>query len=123
MSKKFHPILFFHKDVFHGQILWGDAFYLRDLLLDQFSQDEKKPDKILKLTCVADVMGFYDYALELLVYLTVNYGNNEQYNFADDIVDCLTQLPSSPERNSKFAAIINQIRDYLSDSYAQKISI
>jgi FkbM family methyltransferase len=107
----------------HGQILWGDAFYLRDLLLDQFSQEEKKPDKILKLTCVADVMGFYDYALELLVYLTVNYGKNEQYNFADDIVDCLTQLSSSPERNSHFAAIINQIRDYLSDSYAQKILI
>jgi len=40
------------------------------------------PLKLLKLACIADVLGFYDYALELLIYLTNNYGDNPQYNFS-----------------------------------------
>ena len=67
----------------YGQILWGEAFYLRDLVLPQFSQEEKKPEKIFKLACVADVMGFYDFAVELLVYLTKNHGEDKKYNFTD----------------------------------------
>lgn len=74
----------------NGQILWGDAFYLRDLICDQFSKEEQSPSKILKLACVADVMGFYDYALELLVYLTKNYGQNGKYNFSD-LIDLTLQ--------------------------------
>jgi FkbM family methyltransferase len=65
----------------HGQILWGDAFYLRDLISEEFRGKTEKPEQIFKLACIADVMGFYDYAVELLVYLTVNYGQDEQYNF------------------------------------------
>lgn len=102
----------------HGQILWGEAFYLRDLISEQFIEEEKKPEKILKLACVADVMNFYDYALELLVYLTINYGENKKYNFADDIVNCLSQLSLSlPEKNDYFSSFINQIKNYLSDYY------
>jgi FkbM family methyltransferase len=67
----------------NGQLLWGDAFYLRDLLSENFIQEVRSPVKLLKLACVADVLGFYDYALELLVYLTKSYGENEQYNFTD----------------------------------------
>jgi FkbM family methyltransferase len=72
----------------HGQILWGDAFYLRDLISEQFTEEEQQPAKLLKLACVADVMGFYDYAVELLVYLTNNYGDNQQYNFQEIIGAC-----------------------------------
>ena len=62
--------------------MWGDAFYVRDLLSENFVQDVRSPFKLLKLACVADVLGFYDYGLELLVYLTNNYGDNPQYNFS-----------------------------------------
>jgi FkbM family methyltransferase len=65
----------------NGQLLWGDAFYLRDLLSENFIQEVRSPVKLLKLACVADVLGFYDYALELLIYLTNNYGDDRQYNF------------------------------------------
>jgi hypothetical protein len=68
-----------------GQILWGDAFYIRDLISNEFSKEEQQPSKLLKLACVADVMGFYDYAVELLVYLTKHYGQDKQYNFTDFI--------------------------------------
>lgn len=66
----------------YGQLLWGDAFYVRDLLSENFAQDVRSPLKLLKLACLADVLGFYDYGLELLVYLTNNYGDNPQYNFS-----------------------------------------
>lgn len=65
----------------NGQILWADAFYLRDLISEKFPKESQKPARILKLACVADVMGFYDYAVELLVYLTKHYGQDEKYNF------------------------------------------
>jgi FkbM family methyltransferase len=66
----------------NGQLLWGDAFYLRDLLSENFIEEVRSPVKLLKLACVADVLGFYDYALELLIYLTNNYGDDRQYNFS-----------------------------------------
>lgn len=74
-----------------GQILWADAFYLKDLLGEKFITEEKSPLKILKLACIADVMGFYDYALELLIYLTKNYGEDESYNFTEFINPILSQ--------------------------------
>lgn len=66
----------------HGQLLWGDAFYLRDLLSQDVIEELRSPLKLLKLACVADVLGFYDYALELLIYLTNYYGDNPRYNFS-----------------------------------------
>ncbi|WP_017293801.1 FkbM family methyltransferase [Geminocystis herdmanii] len=69
----------------HGQLLWGDAFYLRDLLSENFTKEVRSPLKLLKLACVADVLGFYDYALELLIYLTNHYGDDQQYNFSSFI--------------------------------------
>lgn len=69
----------------NGQLLWGDAFYLRDLLSENFTKEVRSPLKLLKLACVADVLGFYDYALELLIYLTNHYGDDRQYNFSSFI--------------------------------------
>lgn len=77
IQSPFHP---------QGQLLWGDAFYLRDLISEDFpKKDQQNPERIFKLACVADMMGFYDYAVEILVYLTRNFGEDKQYDFTDFI--------------------------------------
>ncbi len=97
-----------------GQMLWGDAFYFRDLIQEDLDSDLKTPDQILKLACIADVMDFPDYALEILEYLTLNHGNNPMYNFADDIVDTLSKFPSLVENGLGLLPIIISIRDRIS---------
>lgn len=49
-----------------GQLLWADAFYFRDLIREDITTPLKTPLQILKLACIADILGFPDYALELL---------------------------------------------------------
>jgi len=44
-----------------GQLLWGDAVYLRDYRC--FSSDSTK-ERVLKLCVVAGLLGFHDYTLE-----------------------------------------------------------
>jgi glycogen synthase len=75
-----------------GQLTWADACYFRDPLQPNADPRSKQPDRILKLACIADVLEFPDYALELLNYLTVEYGSDPRYNFADLIADCLAQF-------------------------------
>ena len=58
-----------------GQLLWADAFYFRDLIREDINISLKTPKQILKLACIADILDFPDYALELLEFLTVNYGD------------------------------------------------
>ncbi len=70
-----------------GQLIWTDGFYFR---VDQNFRF-KTPEQILKLACIADVLKFYDYALELLGYLTLKYGEQPNYNFTDCIVYALEQ--------------------------------
>lgn len=75
-----------------GQLLWGEAFYFCDLLQDAAMTRAKTPEQILKLACIADVLDFPDYALEILEYLTLNYGSDPDYNFADVILETLQQV-------------------------------
>ncbi len=96
-----------------GQLLWGEAFYLRDPIGDNANPIVKEPEKILKLACIADVLDFPDYALELLEYLTINYGNNAQYNFAETIIKSLSQIPQLVEKGLDSLPIVNKIRPYL----------
>jgi len=97
-----------------GQILWGDAYYFRDLIREDLDSDLKSPHQILKLACIADVMDFPDYALEILKYLTLKHGDNPMYNFADDIVDTLSMFPPLVENGLSSLPIIISIRDYIS---------
>ncbi|WP_009632848.1 FkbM family methyltransferase [Synechocystis sp. PCC 7509] len=97
-----------------GQILWGDAFYFRDLIGEGVNTALKTPEKIFKLACIADIMNFGDYALELLEYLTLNYGNNG-YNFADNIVESLSQFPDLVEQGLSSLAVVANIRDYVTE--------
>ncbi|MGQ4647754.1 FkbM family methyltransferase [Lyngbya aestuarii] len=98
-----------------GQLLWGDAFYLRDLIREDISTTLKTPEKIFKLACIADVMNFPDYSLELLEYLTLSYGEEAQYNFADNIVESLAQFPELVQQGLGSLPIVAQIRNYISD--------
>lgn len=75
-----------------GQLLWADAFYLRDPLQAPTEAFWRQPDRIFKLACIADVLEFTDYALELLQYLTIHYGHQPEYNFAEAIVASLGEV-------------------------------
>ncbi|WP_287636472.1 MULTISPECIES: FkbM family methyltransferase [unclassified Microcystis] len=79
-----------------AQMLWGDAFYFQDLI---GQSSPVSPEKLLKQACIADILYFPDYALELLEYLTVNYGSNPQYNFTEVINIGLSILKGNTSNN------------------------
>jgi FkbM family methyltransferase len=95
-----------------GQLLWGDAFYFRDLMRDDMSEQFKSPDKLLKLACIADILNFPDYALEVLEYLTLQYGSNLDYNFADSILESLASFPDLVESGLSSLPIVQNIRQF-----------
>lgn len=75
-----------------GTLIWGDAFYCRDLIEKRYHNHVcYTPENLLKLACLADLFDFLDYAFELLVYLTLHYGENPQYNFANSMITSLLQ--------------------------------
>jgi FkbM family methyltransferase len=76
-----------------GQLLWGDAIYLRDPFDKNTPEKFKTPIQIFKLACVADALQFTDYALELLKALTLEHGIESDYNFATTILNSLDQAP------------------------------
>ena len=94
-----------------GQLLWGDAFYFRDPIQSL----NQNPDQILKLACIADILNFPDYALELLEYLTLNYGKDRKYNLARIIIEGLSQFPELVNQGLSSLPIISRIQDFLSD--------
>lgn len=71
---------------------------------------------MLKLACIADVMDFPDYALEILEYLTLQYGRHTHYNFANNIVESLAQFPQLVEQGLGNFPIVEKIRDWVSGS-------
>jgi FkbM family methyltransferase len=96
-----------------GQILWGDAIYFRDLIRDDLASQLKKPEQIFKLACIADVLQFPDYALELLKYLTFNYGSETQFNYAKVVIDTLANLPGIIEEGQDKFPVFEQLKPFL----------
>jgi FkbM family methyltransferase len=97
-----------------GQILWGDAFYFYDFLREDLHISRPKtPAQLFKLACIADVMDFQDYALELLEYLTLNYGTDPQYNFADHILAGICSIPGFAEQDLNALPIVASLKDFL----------
>ncbi|WP_017745153.1 FkbM family methyltransferase [Scytonema hofmannii] len=88
-----------------GALIWSDAFYFRDLIGENLTTNLKTPEKILKLACLADVLSFPDYALELLVHLTLHYGKDEKYNFADCIIESLAYVTGLTKQSEKLASL------------------
>ncbi|MEG4285600.1 FkbM family methyltransferase [Microcoleus sp. A006_D1] len=97
-----------------GALIWSDAFYFRDLMRSNVDPSLKTPEKLLKLACLADVMKFHDYALEILVYLTLQYGGDIRYNLANNIIESLAQIPELVKLGLSSLPIIAKIRDYSS---------
>jgi FkbM family methyltransferase len=96
-----------------GALIWTDAFYFRDLMGSDLSPHLKTPDRLLKLACLADLMEFPDYTLEILEYLTVNYGRDPQYNFAQNIMECLKTIPELVKLGLESLPIVERLREYL----------
>jgi len=105
IQSKLHP----------GQILWGEGFYFRDLISKDCQFYSKEPEDILKLACIADVMNFTDYALEVFEYLILNYGQHEKYNVADQIVKSLTTFPSLTEKSFKDLTIVKDLKPFINN--------
>ncbi|HSF73963.1 MAG TPA: methyltransferase domain-containing protein, partial [Microcoleus sp.] len=99
-----------------GSLVWADAFYLRDLMRPNLNTHLQTPERILKLACIADVMDYTDYALELLEYLTLNYGNDPNYNLAENIIESLAQIPELVKQGLENLPIVNRLRDYISSN-------
>jgi len=95
-----------------GQLLWGDAFYMRDLLGNS-PTDLKTPYHLLKLACIADLMDCTDYALELLQYLTLEHGSNPKYNCAKQILEGLSQFPELVKNGLESLSVIQKIQSYI----------
>lgn len=96
-----------------GQLLWADAFQFRDLLREDIDTPLKTPENILKLACIADILGFLDYALELLEYLTVHYGSEERCNLALPIVESLSRVPELVEQGIDSLPIVMNLQPWL----------
>jgi FkbM family methyltransferase len=96
-----------------GQLLWGDAIYLRDLIDEACELELKVPKQILKLACLADVLQFPDYTLELLEYLTLNYGKDSQFNFTQVILESLAQFSELKDRGIENLPIFKSLEKFL----------
>lgn len=106
-----------------GTLIWADAFYFRDLIQKNCNISLKTPEQILKLACIADILDFTDYAVELLEYLTLRYGNDKTYNFADPIIELLAQVPDLVEKGLDSLPIVSRIRNYASRDSLQKYKL
>jgi FkbM family methyltransferase len=95
-----------------GQILWGDAIYLRDLIDDAYESDFKTPKRMLKLACLADVLQFPDFTLEILEHLTLNYGKDPHFNFTQVILESLTQFPELKDRGIENLPIFKSLEKF-----------
>lgn len=100
-------------NVHPGQLLWADAFYLRDPLQATSSGFYTQPAEILKLACIADALGFIDYSIEILEYLTIHYGQQPQYNLADTITESLSQVPGVTEMGIETIPTIQNLQAFL----------
>jgi FkbM family methyltransferase len=96
-----------------GQLLWGDAIYFRDLMSGKDFLDIKTPEQILKLACLADVLQFPDYSLELLEYLTLNHGNDSAFNITPAILESLEKFPELKERGLDNLAVVKNLIKFI----------
>ena len=98
-----------------GQRLWADAIYFFDLLALDKDSELRTPENIFKLACVSDAIGFVDYSLELLEYLTINYGKTDaRHNYADCIVSSLAAMPALIEKGLSSLEIVQNLEPFLS---------
>jgi len=95
-----------------GQLLWGDALYLREAAQTPEGEFEC-PDQAFKLACIADALEFIDYSLALLKTLTLKHGRDSRYNFAEEILERLKQIPGL-EESTDAIAFMTELEPFLS---------
>lgn len=72
-----------------GQLLWADALYFRDPLLENPHVTTQNYEKVFKLACFADIFNYSDYSLELFQYLLTKFPQNLPDNYINLIQECL----------------------------------
>ncbi|MBF2098974.1 MAG: FkbM family methyltransferase [Gloeomargaritaceae cyanobacterium C42_A2020_066] len=97
-----------------GQLLWADALYLRDLCQQNLPQNAD-PLAILKLACIADILGCLDYALELLRHLTLTHGAAPRFNVADDVLYLLNTYPDLVAHGLDTLPLVQDLQPFLKD--------
>jgi FkbM family methyltransferase len=96
-----------------GQLLWGDAIYFRDLMSGNKFLGLETPEQILKLACLADVLQFPDYSLELLEHLTLNHSQDSTFNVALAIVESLEKFPELKEKGINNLPIVKNLNKFI----------
>jgi FkbM family methyltransferase len=96
-----------------GQLLWGDAIYFRDLISGRKFSGLETPEQILKLACLADVLEFPDYSLELLEYLTLNHSQDSAFNVAPAILESFEKFPELKERGVDSLTVIKKLKKFI----------
>ncbi|WP_318734435.1 MULTISPECIES: FkbM family methyltransferase [unclassified Roseofilum] len=104
-----------------GQLTWTDAFYFQDLIQES-ELSKKTPEKLLKLACVADILDFYDIAMETLEYITWKYGDQPRYNFANNLAEVISKYPKAIEMGINFLPEMQRIKHYLDSKYVKESS-
>ncbi|MGQ9866018.1 MAG: FkbM family methyltransferase [Pseudanabaenaceae cyanobacterium] len=88
------PAAAVYSKVRQGQMVWGEALYLRDpfgLPALNLPLLQNLP-RLLKLACIAEILDYPDFTVEILTYLTTRHGLNPRYNFAALLLSCLETL-------------------------------
>ncbi|MGC9505223.1 FkbM family methyltransferase [Baaleninema sp.] len=93
-----------------GQLLWGEGFYFRDLVALPEEDPLKTPQNLLKLACIADLLSFPEYCLELLVYLTERYGQETSYDCFEAIAVSLSQFPELVDRGLETLSVLQPLQ-------------
>jgi FkbM family methyltransferase len=97
-----------------GQLFFAyDAFWFRDLIEPSKNRHLRTPDRLLKLACIADILNFPDYALEVLVELTYRHGEEAKYNCTRSIVEGLKTIPWVEQQGIEVIPIVARIKHYL----------
>jgi len=99
-----------------GQLLWADAIYLRELTFSEQATPETL-NRLFKLACIADALDFTDYAIDLLVSLTLK----SDRNYADSILEGLAQVPDLVNHGLAKLPVVQHIQEQLSDEAASRL--
>jgi FkbM family methyltransferase len=92
-----------------GQLLWGEAFYLRDPFSEQ-SQSSffQSSENLLKLACIADILEFPDYSIEILEYL-IHAEENPYPELSSVVLESLSSLEGMSHEDLIQMPVVQQI--------------
>jgi FkbM family methyltransferase len=72
-----------------------EAYWFRDLLDNKYTTGASDPKQLLKLACIADILKFPGYALEILAHITGVYGRQPQFDYSQIIKNFYVDIAKS----------------------------